>query len=519
MRFIILLASLLNLALASTSQKPLLGSQNEYGHSIASATENANLIFNAVHSSMRQWGSSIQHNGMSFFPAYIPEGTLLYHGNRIPEIPIGPEWIAFEIPHAEMFAVGWRVKRPQPPGDGDDDKVEVSDEGYVDLRKISPNQLWTLDEPEYEYIPGYLHIYKANRPLKVLYLDGMAAGNSDRGTMDSQDILLLNFTGGVWDERGRAAELCNLAKDIGVEGFVRMECGFELIKCDFSEGLTFISHKQRPNIQKSEGFNTMFLFEFVREIGSRYFGIGAGRVLLDYSSMVSAFFYPANLSNPHPDPGQSKLPRLVKSDDNVLKQMRSDVRDAVIDSNSNVGIDWQGVADMIVKRFASRLQFLATDMDQEKLLSEVNMLVNTFIDYGTHDEQDPVEVCALHYLQPVSPHTEQDHLIQAAFKTVTHKICDTLNEVRKIVLQKREDENAVDVDDASLEVQLIRELNSWLDWPDWTTCGVCAVDEVCFIAVFPYGTEEDHYLPQCRNSEQLFKRLRSRDNYWMPRQR
>lgn len=257
------------------------------------------------------------------------------------ERPPSFEWLAFEIPHAEMFAS--RVKRPRPPKD-DDDGDEKDVDSLVNLRNMSLEQRLSLGGPEFEVEPGYLHIYQTNRPMKVLYLDGMAAANSDRGTLDSEDLMLLNFTGGIWDEWGRATELCDLALELGVEGFIRMECGFELIKCDFSEGMDFISHKRRPDISSPEGLNMMFLFEFVREIGSRYHGIDAGRVLLDYSSMVSAFFYPTNLSNPDPDPRQSKLPRLVKTDDNVLKQIRSDVRGAVVDSKGP-GINWQGVSD------------------------------------------------------------------------------------------------------------------------------------------------------------------------------
>src|SRR3989337_57534 len=74
------------------------------------AHDNAPQIFNALHSSLRQWGSSLQHNGMSFFPASIPEHTLLYHGTGSPTPPEGMEWLAFEIEHAQMFA------RPTMPG-------------------------------------------------------------------------------------------------------------------------------------------------------------------------------------------------------------------------------------------------------------------------------------------------------------------------------------------------------------------------------------------------------------------
>lgn len=185
MRPIAFFTALVHLTLAATSQRPLLTSQDEYGPNIASATENANLIFNAIHSSMRQWGSSAQHNGMSFFPAYIPEGTLLYHGSTRAERPEHLEWLAFEIPHAEMFARGRIIRRPRNDS-RDENEVEAEAESDVDPRNMSPEQLWSwMMPPGYDILPGYLQIYQANRPLKVLYLDG-----SKHEVLHSQSLLL-----------------------------------------------------------------------------------------------------------------------------------------------------------------------------------------------------------------------------------------------------------------------------------------------------------------------------------------
>lgn len=103
--------------------------------------------------------------------------------------------------------------------------------------------------------------------------------------------------------------------------------------------------------------------------------------------------------------------------------------------------------------------------------------MNTFIDYSIPGDQDPVEVCSLHYLQPVLPTTKQDHLIAAAFQTVTHKICDTLFSIRTMLLQKQKDDDTTQLSSMSVEVQMIQELITWLDWSDWISCGQCAVDE------------------------------------------
>lgn len=77
--------------------------------------DNANHIFNAIHSSMRQWGSSLNHNGMSFFLATVPEGTQLYHGTWDPDFVKGMQWLAFEPEHALIFA---GPRRGPPPGEG-----------------------------------------------------------------------------------------------------------------------------------------------------------------------------------------------------------------------------------------------------------------------------------------------------------------------------------------------------------------------------------------------------------------
>lgn len=41
---------------------------------------------------MRQWGSSLNHNGMSFFMATVPTGTRFYHGTWSSERVMGMEW-------------------------------------------------------------------------------------------------------------------------------------------------------------------------------------------------------------------------------------------------------------------------------------------------------------------------------------------------------------------------------------------------------------------------------------------
>ncbi|PYH39644.1 uncharacterized protein BO87DRAFT_402667 [Aspergillus neoniger CBS 115656] len=74
----------------------------------------ANHIFNALHNSMKMFGSVMQHNGMSVFIATVPEGTEFYHGTSSAYRINGTEWLAFEPEHAMAFAHPGRISRQQP---------------------------------------------------------------------------------------------------------------------------------------------------------------------------------------------------------------------------------------------------------------------------------------------------------------------------------------------------------------------------------------------------------------------
>src|ERR1700753_1850433 len=84
-------------ALASASPTP----------SLDAARQNAFQIFNAVHSAMRQWGSSVNHNGMSFFLATVPGNNVFYHGRHTPGPPASFECLASEFEHAFGLGQSW----------------------------------------------------------------------------------------------------------------------------------------------------------------------------------------------------------------------------------------------------------------------------------------------------------------------------------------------------------------------------------------------------------------------------
>ena len=496
---------------------------------IENARANAPKIFNAIHSSMRQWGSSLQHNGMSLFPATIPANTQLYHGTYMEEPVEGLEWLAFEIEHAEAFSrgpggpppggppgerppgggppgggppgggppgggkpPGERPERPGEPGPPPTENTESWEEQEM------LNRIALLEEPIMS--KGYLHEYRTRQALNCLYIDGMSAGKTNIGTLDTQDLILLNrTTGGVRQDWERAKGLCDLGSEWGIDGFIRMEAGFELILCNFTRDVELLSATQRstPDDRKYSTFN---VFEYWRGVSMRFQGITAGRVKLDYSNMVSAFWYDVNITNPEKE--RAELPRLTSDDAEKLAVIKADLKES-IERESGEGIDWQGVADMITTRYMDRLQFMALNGTTRDALSfELSFLLAAFMDAKLNDTSEAIEHCSNHYFQLITPQTTSDHLIQAAFSAVTHEICQTLFEVCGDI---DDEENTME----KLQMK-IRSLIVYLNWTAWKACGKCSYDEVCFVAIWPWGSVEDHNNPGCIKSTDVG----NRSGYW-----
>ncbi|KAG4418648.1 hypothetical protein IFR04_008184 [Cadophora malorum] len=506
-------SSLSSIALASSYQIPLSESETENldnGPHTDHAQVNAPHIFNALHSSMRQWGSSLKHNGMSFFAASIPNNTLLYHGTHMKDPIMGMEWLAFEIEHAEVFA---RMRGPRgpgrgPPGGRPGERPPPGGPNGPPGKGPPKDRFKRRDDEPLTY--GYLHIYRTSRPLnKLLYLDGMSAGKTSMGTLDTQDYVMCKdsntSTTHPNGDYGRAECMCKLGAEYGIEGIIRMEAGFELILCNFSANLEFITANERPKYDAPEGVMDSSQFEYVRGVAARYQGITAGRVKVDHSSMVSAYFYPLNLTNP--DASRPDLPRLPVSDQDGLTKLKEDAL-TIFNPERNVEtVDWQGVVDMVVTRYSDRLQYLAsTNLTDRAALSEINFLLSAFIDYTDLSIPNAIETCARIYLPPMASPTQSDGLIYEAILTVTRKTCSTLFEVRDVLLEGNDEETSM----IKKPNPAIQELIEYLDWSTWLECGKCDYDEVCYVAIWPWGSVEDHEKPGCVKNDDLS----GRRGYW-----
>ncbi|KAL2849924.1 hypothetical protein BJY01DRAFT_245720 [Aspergillus pseudoustus] len=471
-----ILPLLLTGALATSSSLPL---------------NNANHIFNAIHASMRQWGSSIHHNGMSFFLASVPEGTRLYHGNADsnPIQEIG--WMAFEPEHAMVFA------RPPRRGPDDDNHQQV-----------------TLGQDGERSASGWLHTYKTTKNLRLLYIDGTSAGKSRIGTLDSQDRVVFNDTidGGVSKEDERARKVCQLvrtewqgrldgaehtgarARDDNVE---RDKRGQKNKKNEHHKREKDTIERKRPSKkpkkrqrvanelkenkprQKSGGV--------LRAITSRFNGIGGDRVRVYYDHFVTAYTFDLDLW-----PDESPAPRLQHISPDDLSPIRDNLISLILEYDSNVlgSVNWQSIADLIVARYGRFLQGLVHGKHQQKKYEHeqqplMDQIEHILAGFGA-DAEDSISLCPSQFL---SVPTENSPLAHQALYTISDRICSTL-----IALRSETDNEVIQ--------GVVRELVGYLDWTIWKECRDCRGDEFCGIPIWPQGAQEDFERPICRKFEE-----------------
>lgn len=475
--FLIYFCFLIKTLRAFITQQPLLSPPTldpSKLPSISNAIKNAPHIFNTINGAMRQWGPSLKHNGMSFFPVTIAENTTFYHGDVNNATLSEIEWLAFEIEHAEYFT----------------GKVPL-------LNKTIQQPYPNIAQEEEKLVVGYFRNYRTTRTLRnLLYLDGQSAAKSTLGTLDTQDNVLLkdvNFKGDPgFQDLNRVSSICKLMPHL--EGIVRMELGFELILCNTSQSIQLISMVSRVGKwQHKDGEDAFFSGEFMRGVSLGYSGVGAGKVLIDYSSMVSAYFYPLNLTNPIAE--RARLPRIPTDDVEGIERLREDVL-AIFDGSQRAQgkIDWQAITDSIVRRYSDRLAYMKNNKsNRTEMLFELNILLERFIDHSTQNLTVAQELCTAEYLLPVGPRPTSltEEMIYEAFIVVSGKICSVLLKAREKLMERD------DSDVASEVKQLIDGLMKWLDWSTWLECGKCDWNEVCVVAIWPWGSKEDHEHPRC----------------------
>ncbi|KAF7968383.1 hypothetical protein HWV62_30881 [Athelia sp. TMB] len=141
--------------------------------------DNSNFILAALHSNLKAWPQAYAPNGRTIVPATIKAGTLLYHAGFN---PTGMDWFA-----------------------------------------------------------SMLYTYAATRHLRAVYFDGFSAAKQSGGVLELQDVLIGLDSKAPNPDYERARMLCEWGKQYGIQGFVREQATFELLWCDFEDGVELLS--------------------------------------------------------------------------------------------------------------------------------------------------------------------------------------------------------------------------------------------------------------------------------------
>ncbi|KZP29859.1 hypothetical protein FIBSPDRAFT_926721 [Athelia psychrophila] len=183
---------------------------------LISTEDSSSFIFNSLFGLLKQWPNTLHPNGHAIVPVTISPYTLLYHARTDTQNPPpSPEWVGF-VPE-----LGYGLAQMAPSGQ-----------------------------------PTYIHTYRSTRPLRTLVFDGLSAFPTeiDVGWMDSVATFIHGAGqrgtgknrpahGGLAEEYERAIKLCEWGNTRNIEGFIRMNSGFELLWCDFtSSAIELVRH-------------------------------------------------------------------------------------------------------------------------------------------------------------------------------------------------------------------------------------------------------------------------------------
>ncbi|KAH9003836.1 hypothetical protein EDB86DRAFT_2282200 [Lactarius hatsudake] len=446
-------------------------------------------------------------------PATIPKGTILYHGRTDPQIPISPDWVAFDF---ELSAILCRRT----------------------CHMIS---------------------LQAKRDLRLVYFDGLSAGKMKDGPLDSQDVLLWGRPrpDKIFSEIERIEALCDWGRPLGLDGFVRMELHFEAMICDFLDTMEVVSSLDLIPLDRSTmprhlpGVPGTFPQPSPPKLPSGWRGSppdmrrnafeafvtgtwhdrapGETRVRPDYSGLVT-FFDPSLPSLVEARYGKDRLHlRLEGISALDTEQVRDELRTVLTrERDGGSGIDWGSITRVVTERYAGRLEYLSFLLSpnttfagplERAAIARAQLLVMLAPYITTTDVPERLPASAnLSWAAPVAQRcattqtslipldvlTPQEARIHAAVENTLHEIC------RRLVLVWAEffDVEAADEAGATEATEVayghISELMEWLDWSEWVRCEPgCGLGEFCHIPSWPYFDEDDLYniIPRCSSFE------------------
>lgn len=463
---------------------------------------NSTMIFNTIYAAMKQSASDIHPLGLTYFPAIIPKGTLLYHSTIKPGIPQSFEWLALD----HEFSYSFGVRFPQY---GRNNHSKLFDRGKPRYNHPTPPNgphNTTVNHPGSKTYrdsgESYFLTFEVTRDLsKLIYLDGASAAKTDSGEMDTQkllyDIISESMNGEtksmenevhgdrlVMEERLYAERICQWGKPLGLDGYIRVEIGFEVVLCDFLNGsVELISNTTIPNFYEIMGidapadkdmehdwpldhegtiiedklteeqkalldkedrwqrvvnkFSSMKGFDWIR--AGNIHDKGENRVILDYRYLVTSI----NRTVMNPNPNGRRL-----LNDNMNEDIKREIVNEltkVIKSHNFGGngiIDWQLHIERVMDKFAPMIKIiqhiLNNDTDEERgydeLALEVARYTFNFIHrFSTKNPEDPSalanskHLAIYQYSKPIGTlSTSTDIFIWSAIVCVVKEIVDQI---------------------------------------------------------------------------------------------
>ncbi|KAJ7207996.1 hypothetical protein GGX14DRAFT_634767 [Mycena pura] len=424
------------------------------------------LIFNTVSSLLQHWPNTRYHNGHTIVPGTIPIGTLLYHGRTDPDVPLTREWASTDPEFARLFCFEF-------------------------------GQCWILT-------------LVTTRPLRVLYFDGSSATKMPDGPMDTQDI----FAWGAvmperatvdWDYR-RLHRMCDLGDTLGIDAFVRMQLNFEIMLCNFTDGVQTVSLSR---LQFEPRFPHHAYSYILSSTWHDHFP-GEPRIQLDLTHAISLYdtaLAPSLVSRRY---GQDRRAhRVLGIDQRDVEAVAARVR-AIPFSSRVSRIDWRTLFQVIRDRYAERLDALHStlhDASDDSAPRAFRLLQMLLAPYLVHSAVPPPADTNTAWAAPVfrlcaTAHTSfaesmnhtftaSEHMLLSATKETIREICRSLVGMWAIgVLELRDSKTISDVVGDQWRVD-IDSLLGWLDWDSWIACRpACAFDESCYLPGAPFSMGE-----------------------------
>ncbi|KAI3338109.1 hypothetical protein F4824DRAFT_461164 [Ustulina deusta] len=386
-----------------------------------------------------------------------------------------------------------------------------------------------------------LHTFAPTRPLRVIYFDGQSATLTETGSLDSQMAILGGQVPGgpayhhIYNESQRALDLCALVDDLGLDGVVRMNAGFEILLCDwpkssvehlFASNITRPGHQEReanqslpsdPNRQPPLGFGNAFgeqgSYEWLRSATWHYGNYGQGgpafqHVRLDPCTMVS-FYDPVfkSLNGLHHGRlignqtfqngwGPRRGHRIVGISSADAETFKSRLAENTLPTGPKCcSANWAAMAQSIVSQHKTRLldmsKTLSSQQSSSFIVTRVHELSHAilypYLQYpfargGDADEVEAVTVsrCSSVYTSQLVPSklSNSELLLYHSINIVLDKLCssewDLLRWSEKYTTQFLDEHQDVDPFQISAELDEKRQLvHSLLAWIGWDNWDRC----------------------------------------------